>query len=101
MVNNFANSRKEIIILKGNDMQITAKFWQNSDDHWWIIEIPCLDVATQAETREEIPEMARDVIETLVDDPALKVDVSFLGDELLINASHSEKLRALILRRKG
>lgn len=81
-------------------MKIAATFWKNRDDHWWIIEIPFLDVATQAETREEILEMTKDVIETLVDDPAFTVEVSFMNNEILINASDSKKLVALILRRQ-
>lgn len=81
-------------------MKITAQFWKNPDDHWWIIEIPFLDVATQAETREEILEMTKDVIETLVGDPGFTVEVAFMNNEILINASDSKKLVALILKRQ-
>lgn len=45
------------------------------DGNFWFIEIPQLDLFTQARTADEIPSMARDVIAISLDVPSDSFDV--------------------------
>ena len=64
-------------------MQITGKIWKNKHDNFWLAEVPFLDVLTQAETKEETPEMVKDAIELYINDPA------FLAIVTLSNTNYS------------
>ena len=70
-------------------------------ENYWLIEISILDAMTQGRTRKEALMMAKDLLETLVNDPAVKFTITtpsatseFFGVE-----SDSPKLLALVLRR--
>ncbi|HRD60937.1 MAG TPA: hypothetical protein PLZ93_01160 [Nocardioides sp.] len=49
------------------------------DDRWWLVQVPALGYSTQAESREDVEPMARDLIATVLDiDPEdIDVDVSY------------------------
>lgn len=70
------------------------------DGKFWLIEIPLLDAMTQGHTRKEALEMAKDLLETLVNDPAVKFTITASAkSEYFEVSSGSPKLWALVLRR--
>lgn len=79
-------------------MRINGKVWHSGD--FWLVEAPMLDLATQAQTKNEIPAMMKDVIETLINDPDFIVDVTLENDAVLIEPNDDKKLIALILKRQ-
>ncbi len=81
-------------------MQITGKIWKNKHDNFWLAEVPFLDVLTQAETKEETPEMVKDAIELYINDPAFLAIVTLSNNQLLIDSNNPKKLIALALKRQ-
>ena len=71
------------------------------DGKYWLAEIPALDAVTQGRTKREAYAMAKDLIETMADDPGFRVTVYPRGKEAFeIGANHTGALVALLLRRQ-
>ena len=81
-------------------MKLTGNIWKGRSDGLWIIEIPLLDLMTQAKTKNGAPEMVKDAIETLINDDTFTIEASLHGNQLLIAANNPKLLIALILRRQ-
>lgn len=79
-------------------MKIGGKFWKS--DQFWLVDIPILNLMTQASTKKEIPEMVKDAIELLVDDVNFTVDVTIAHNAVFIDTNDPKKLVALILKRQ-
>ena len=80
-------------------MIIQGMLWKCTDEPGWLAEVPLLDVMTQADSQEEVPEMVKDAIELLVDDPDFMVDVTYEGSKLFVEPNIPKKLVAFLLRR--
>ena len=71
------------------------------DGKFWLVEIPAFDALTQGRTKREAYEMAKDLIETMVDKPDFEVTVFPAGrDAFEIGANSTGTLLALLLRRQ-
>jgi predicted RNase H-like HicB family nuclease len=81
-------------------MNISGKVWKSRKDESWLAEVPLLDVMTQAESKEEIPEMVKDAIELLVDDASFIITVTMDQGLVCVESSDPKKLIALMLRRQ-
>lgn len=81
-------------------MKIVGNIWKSEEDKLWLIEIPALDLMTQSKNRKEIPEMVKDAIELLADDPAFSIEVTVLDKFVFLGANDTKKLIALILKRQ-
>lgn len=66
----------------------------------WIIEIPLLDLMTQANDKKDVAAMAKDAIECLIDDPTFSVVVHTIGNKILIDSQSPKSLMALALKRQ-
>lgn len=78
--------------------KITGRVYK--DGKFWLIEIPLLDAMTQGHTRKEALEMAQDLLETLVNDPTVKIKIAtWHKTEYFEVSSDSIKFSVLILRR--
>jgi hypothetical protein len=78
-------------------MQIDGKVWK--DGKFWLAEIPFLDLMIQSKTKKGLPEMVKDAIELLVNEPSFTVQATLSGDILSLEASDFKNLIALILKR--
>lgn len=81
-------------------MKIEGKIWKSKTDKFWLIEIPLLDLLTQATSKKEIAETVKDALSLLADDQTFVVDVEFVGSNIYIAAQNFKKLLALILKRQ-
>lgn len=81
-------------------MNIAGRVWKSRKDKFWLAEIPFLDLMIQAKSKDKVPEMVKDAIELLVDDPTFIVYVSLEDNTLLIDAHDTKKIIALILKRQ-
>ncbi len=81
-------------------MKLAGKIWKSRKSNVWLGEFPLLDLATQADTKEEIPAMIKDAIEALVNDKHFSVDISLHKNALYLEAPDQKKLIALILKRQ-
>jgi hypothetical protein len=81
-------------------MQIAGKVWKSKKSNVWLGEIPLLDLATQAPTKNKVPGMIKDAIEALVDDETFLIKVSLLKDVLIVEAQDQKKLMSLVLKRQ-
>lgn len=45
------------------------------DGRFWVVEVPALERSTQARRLAEVEDMARDLIESMTDEPAAEVQV--------------------------
>ena len=67
-------------------LNFQGRVWK--DGHYWLIEVPALDVMTQAHTRKEAFEMLKDAVESLVDRPGFGVDVSLQSNNVVLLSAH-------------
>lgn len=81
-------------------MKTTGKIWKSRKDQFWLADIPLLDLMVQADNKEEIPEMAKEVIELLVNNSNFKVKAEIFDNKLLIDSNDPKRLIALILKRQ-
>ncbi len=81
-------------------MIIRGTMWKSSESQGWLVEVPLLDVMTQAESKEEVPEMVKDAIESLVYEPDFYVDVVYQDSILFIKPSIPKKLVAFLLKQQ-
>lgn len=81
-------------------MKIIGKVWKSRTDDFWLVEVPLLDVMTQAESKKETASMIKDAIECLVDDSSFVVQASLIGTIVCIEANDPKKLIALILKQQ-
>ncbi len=81
-------------------MRLIGTLWKSTESHFWLAEIPDLDLLVQAMSREEIPEMVKDAVELLAFDDRILVDVKLEGDSLVIESDNTQKLDALVKRRQ-
>ncbi len=81
-------------------MKIIGKVWKSRTDALWLVEVPLLDVMTQATTKEETVMMIKDAIECLTDDPLFSVVASLHGSTICVEANDSKKLIALVLKQQ-
>ncbi len=81
-------------------MKIMGSCWKSKEDTFWIIEIPLLDATTQASSQNEIAEMTKDLISSLLQDQDFKANVVVKDDAVLIEPNDPKKLAALILKRQ-
>ena len=87
--------------MKLNNMKILGKVWKSETDKFWLVEIPALNLMTQAATKKQVPSMIKDAIELLMDDPDFSVKVTTTNDSVILEASDTKKITALILKRKS
>ncbi len=81
-------------------MKIGGKVWKSRKDDFWLSEIPLLNLMVQANSKKEVPEMVKDAIELLVDDPTFVIDAILVDNFLFIESNNTKKLIALILKRQ-
>ncbi len=81
-------------------MKIEGTVWKSRKDGMWLAEIPFLNLMVQATTKEEIPEMAKDALELLIEDTTCAVDITLIGNTLYVEASDQKKIISLILKRQ-
>lgn len=81
-------------------MKIVGKAWKAEDNKWWLAEIPALDLMVQAAKKKEIPEMVKDAVELLVDDPKFSITVTMIDGFVFVDANDTKKLISLILKRQ-
>lgn len=81
-------------------MKIGGKVWKSRKDKFWLVEIPFLDLMTQTEHKEDIPDMVKDAIELLVDDSKFKIEATLDRNVVLVESNNPKKLLALILKRQ-
>lgn len=81
-------------------MRLGGKTWKSRTSDFWLVEVPLLDLATQAEKKEEIPAMLKDAIESLVDDTSFLVNISMSDNTVFVESNDPKKLMALILKRQ-
>lgn len=81
-------------------MKIVGKVWKSEQDKFWLAEIPSLDLMVQSTRKKEVPEMIKDAVELLVDDPAFSVKATMMDDFVFLDANDTKKLIALILKRQ-
>lgn len=76
-----------------------GKIWK--EGHFWLIEVPALDVITQGTTKEEAFEMIADAIESLINTKGFSVEVKRSGQyEFMISATPVAPLIALMFKRQ-
>ncbi len=63
-------------------MLITGIFWKSKNSKFWLIEIPALDLMTQAKNEAEIPEMVKDAISLLADCEQSEIQVTIEANTL-------------------
>ncbi len=61
-------------------MKLVGNIWKSEKDTIWLVEIPSLDLMTQARSKKEVPGMVKDAVELLADDPKFSVKVTMLED---------------------
>lgn len=81
-------------------MRLVGKTWKSKKSDIWLAEIPILDLATQAESPQDIPDMVKDAIECLVNKSKFKVSVEKRKGELFIESNNPKLLTGLILKRQ-
>ncbi|HXW53405.1 MAG TPA: helix-turn-helix transcriptional regulator [Myxococcota bacterium] len=81
-------------------MKIAGRLWKSRKSDFWLAEVAILDLATQAKTIEEIPDMVKDAIEGLVDAKKFKVEVQRRKNDIFIESNDPKLLTALILKRQ-
>jgi DNA-binding XRE family transcriptional regulator len=81
-------------------MILEGKVWKSNHSIFWLGEIPLLDLVTQAETKEEVPEMVKDAIEGLVNNEHFSVKVVLSEDQLFIESNDPKRLVSLMLKRQ-
>ena len=71
------------------------------DGKLWLAEIPAFDALTQGRTKREALEMAKDLLETMANEPGFKITVYPAGPETFeIGANRVRTFLALLLRRQ-
>ncbi len=81
-------------------MRLEGRIWKSKKSAFWLAEVPLLDLVTQAETKEELPEMVKDALESLVNDPAFSVTVSLSDNQLFIDSNCPKIVLSLMLKRQ-
>ena len=81
-------------------MKIVGKVWKSRTDNFWLVEVPLLNVMTQAKSKKETAVMIKDAIECLIDDTSFSVAAFLVGNTVCIETSDSKKLIALILKQQ-
>lgn len=82
-------------------MIIEVKMFKDKKSTWWLAEVPFLDLITQAETKEGLPEMVKDALESLINEPGFEVIVSCSSDDrFYIDSNNAKLLAALALKRQ-
>ncbi len=81
-------------------MIVSGNVWKSRKDQFWLAKIPLLNLMVQAESKEEIPEMVKDAIEALVNDPAFLIDSTIAGRDVFVESNDDKKLMGLILKRQ-
>ena len=69
-------------------------------DKLWLVDIPLLDLMTQAKSEKDIIAMAKDVVECLFDNDEFEVEVTKNGSRLLFKANDTKALMAMTLKRQ-
>nr|BFD58926.1 hypothetical protein CKG001_10330 [Bdellovibrio sp. CKG001] len=68
---------------------------------WWAVEIPLLDLQTQGATKAEAYEMAKDVVETMVNKKGFEVTVIPVGvHDFIVDTPDTRALMAFTLERR-
>jgi predicted RNase H-like HicB family nuclease len=81
-------------------MKIAGKAWKSRKNDYWLVEVPILDLVTQAESPDEITEMVKDAIECLVNRKKFKVSVEKRKNEIFVESNDPKLLMSLILKRQ-
>jgi hypothetical protein len=79
-------------------MKLAGKYWKSKTSKFWLVQIPLLDLTTQAKTQKDIPSMVKDAIESLIADNSFTVNVTIGDASICIEANNQKKLIALILK---
>ena len=80
-------------------MMIEGRVWK--DEKFWLAEIPFLDYLTQGKTRKEAFEMAKDIVETGVDQKGFEVTiVKGKDNSFCLTSNDTNALLAHMLRRQ-
>lgn len=68
---------------------------------WWAVDIPLLDLSTQGATKAKAYEMAKDVVETMVDKEGFSVSIIPAGNNsFIIDTEDTRVLMAFTLQRR-
>ncbi len=81
-------------------MMIHGVMWKCGDEPGWLADVPLLDFMTQAESKDEVPEMVKDAIESMMYDSEFYVDVTYKDNTLFIVPNIPKKLVAFLLKRQ-
>jgi predicted RNase H-like HicB family nuclease/DNA-binding XRE family transcriptional regulator len=69
--------------------------------NWWAVEIPLLLIHTQGKTKKEAHEMAKDAIESLIDEPGFEVTIfPEKGNAFSVGASNESLMLAFALKQQ-
>lgn len=73
----------------------------SKDGKFWLVEIPMLDAMTQGTTRANGFEMAKDLVESLVDVSGFETTIHPIGRNVFeISSTSAKELTRLILKRQ-
>lgn len=68
---------------------------------WWAVEIPLLQIYTQGKSRKDAYCMAKDAIESIIDNPGFTVTVTEgPADTFMVGSSNDTLLMALALKQQ-
>ena len=83
-------------------MELEGRIWK--DGKWWIIEVPCLNIATQGKTRKEAFLMIQDAVFELVKsylNKKCKITIhDYKGESFGLTSNDSKSLLSLLLIRQ-
>jgi predicted RNase H-like HicB family nuclease len=83
-------------------MKIDGRLARNAETgKFWAVDIPSLGIHTQGKTKKEAYEMAKNAVETIIDQPGFQVDIQPMDDNFFsITANDAKKLVAAIIKRQ-
>lgn len=81
-------------------MKLAGKTWKSRKSNLWLVEIPLLDLVTQAQSKDDIPEMVKDAVESLINNKNFSVSVVLHNNIVYLEAKDLKNLIALILKRQ-
>lgn len=79
-------------------MKLTGNVWK--EGRFWIVHVPALHLDTQGFTRKEALKMAEDWVQSALNDPHFKVDITVTGkSELVMGFNDPKPILALMIER--
>jgi predicted RNase H-like HicB family nuclease len=83
-------------------MKIAGRLIRNAQTgKFWAVDIPSLGIHTQGKSKKEAYEMAKNAIETVIDQPRFQVEIQPMDDDFFsITANDAKILVAAIIKRQ-